>query len=254
MSVDIARSHFVTPVALQREDGSLIAKFGDRERHASLDHEEDYVALIDKRMLERECLAHSLEFHKIDRKVMTFCDLGEWRAASRTLGTPSAVLFNADNTAIAQQQLVAEIAELVRAMAPAAVVILSDNQDINVILDIIAVGVRGYIPSSVSIDVCIQAISLAIAGGRFIPASSLMGVRDLLGITTQKSVPSLAFTDRQSAVAEALRCGKANKAIATELNLCESTIKVHIRNIMKKLGATNRTEVACKIGSMAIQR
>src|SRR5690349_9946138 len=105
MSVDIARSHFVTPVALQREDGSLIAKFGDRERHASLDHEEDYVALIDKRMLERECLAHSLEFHKIDRKVMTFCDLGEWRAASRTLGTPSAVLFNADNTAIAQQQL-----------------------------------------------------------------------------------------------------------------------------------------------------
>ena len=29
MSVDIARSHFVTPVALQREDGSLIAKFGE---------------------------------------------------------------------------------------------------------------------------------------------------------------------------------------------------------------------------------
>ena len=38
--------------------------------------------------------------------------------------------------------------------------------------------------------------------------------------------------------------------IARELNLCESTVKVHIRNIMKKLGATNRTEVACKVGDI----
>ena len=47
-----------------------------------------------------------------------------------------------------------------------------------------------------------------------------------------------------------LRRGKANKIIAYELNLCESTVKVHIRNIMKKLGATNRTEVAYKISDM----
>jgi DNA-binding NarL/FixJ family response regulator len=36
----------------------------------------------------------------------------------------------------------------------------------------------------------------------------------------------------------------ANKLIAYELNMCESTVKVHIRNIMKKLNATNRTQVA----------
>ncbi|RYG94706.1 MAG: response regulator transcription factor, partial [Alphaproteobacteria bacterium] len=126
----------------------------------------------------------------------------------------------------------------------------SDNQEINVVLEIMALGVRGYIPSSVSINVCIHAISLAIAGGRFIPASSLRGVRDLFGISAQQSMPAFAFTDRQLAVAEALRCGKGNRVIAVELQLSESTIKVHIRNVMKKLGATNRTEVACKIGSM----
>ena len=43
---------------------------------------------------------------------------------------------------------------------------------------------------------------------------------------------------------DALRRGKANKIIAYELNMCESTVKVHIRNIMKKLKAKNRTEVA----------
>ena len=49
---------------------------------------------------------------------------------------------------------------------------------------------------------------------------------------------------RQAAVIEALRRGKANKIIAYELNMRESTVKVHVRNIMKKLKATNRTEVA----------
>ena len=55
------------------------------------------------------------------------------------------------------------------------------------------------------------------------------------------------FTERQMAVVEALRRGRANKIIAHELQLRESTVKVHIRNIMKKLNATNRTEVAFKI-------
>jgi len=43
---------------------------------------------------------------------------------------------------------------------------------------------------------------------------------------------------------KALRRGKANKVIAYELNMRESTVKVHVRNIMKKLKARNRTEVA----------
>jgi DNA-binding NarL/FixJ family response regulator len=58
------------------------------------------------------------------------------------------------------------------------------------------------------------------------------------------------FTQRQAEVAQALRRGKANKIIAYELNLRESTVKVHIRNIMKKLKATNRTEVAFKINKL----
>ena len=38
--------------------------------------------------------------------------------------------------------------------------------------------------------------------------------------------------------------GKPNKIIAFELNMRVSTVKVHLRNIMKRLNATNRTEVA----------
>lgn len=41
-----------------------------------------------------------------------------------------------------------------------------------------------------------------------------------------------------------LRQGKSNKHIARELNMCEATVKVHVRHIMRKLSVANRTEVA----------
>ncbi|MFK3691455.1 LuxR family transcriptional regulator [Agrobacterium tumefaciens] len=211
-----------------------------------------YIGIFDRRMLERECLAHSLNYQYADRRILTFSDLEEWEQARTEIGMPAAVLVSVLPRPPAETNR--ELAEIVAAVSPAAVVVLSDDQDINTILDTIALGVRGYISNSVSIEVCVQAISLAIAGGRFIPASSVMNMKSLFGLRAHASLPPAKFTSRQSAIAEALRCGKANKDIALELNLCESTIKVHIRNIMKKLGATNRTEVACKIGDMAYDR
>jgi DNA-binding NarL/FixJ family response regulator len=44
-------------------------------------------------------------------------------------------------------------------------------------------------------------------------------------------------------VLELLKEGKQNKIIAYKLGMCESTVKVHIRQIMRKLKATNRTQV-----------
>ena len=61
-----------------------------------------------------------------------------------------------------------------------------------------------------------------------------------------------SLTQRQAAVAEALRHGKSNKIIAYELNMCENTVKVHIRSILKKLHATNRTEAAFRLNSVAL--
>ena len=100
-------------------------------------------------------------------------------------------------------------------------------------------------PRALSIAVAVQAIELARAGGVYVPASSLIAahrVQEAPSTAVQKS--NGLFTARQAAVVEALRRGKANKIIAYELKMRESTVKVHVRNIMKKLHATNRTEVA----------
>jgi DNA-binding NarL/FixJ family response regulator len=231
--------------------GDIRVDFRDKmERQSQRYAVNDYVAIFDKRNLDRECLANSLDSHQIGISIFTFSSLASWQQRKGALGTLRAALLNIGSNSVTEPGLRDDITQLVTTLEPVPVVVLSDNQDIEHVLQVIDLGVHGLIPSTVDIDVCIEAIGLAIAGGQFVPASSVLAMRGLLGSYASRKICGSAFTVRQAAVAEALRRGKANKMIARELNLCESTVKVHIRNIMKKLGATNRTEVACKVGEI----
>ena len=55
-------------------------------------------------------------------------------------------------------------------------------------------------------------------------------------------VPKLS--QRQHAILERLCRGESNKVIGRTLNLPESTVKVHVRELMRKLSVDNRTQVA----------
>ena len=59
-----------------------------------------------------------------------------------------------------------------------------------------------------------------------------------LGVTV-RAVSSNQFTQSKLAVLDRLKLGKANKIIAHELGVSESTMKVHIGRIMNKLKVTN---------------
>ena len=52
------------------------------------------------------------------------------------------------------------------------------------------------------------------------------------------------FTPKELEVLQALAKGLPNKLIAHELSICETTVKVHLRHIFRKLGTTNRTHAA----------
>lgn len=53
-----------------------------------------------------------------------------------------------------------------------------------------------------------------------------------------------ALTDRELCILKSLAAGKSNKLIARELDIMESTVKVHIRNLLKKLKFRSRVEAA----------
>lgn len=205
--------------------------------------------IFDGRALGRECLARTLVDHGLRMEVAAFGSIDEWQETKGSYPDVGAVLLNIG--ARKAGDVTADISKLASQFGPAPVVVLSDSDDITQILQVLESGAKGYIPASVGVDVCIEAIALAMAGGVFVPASSVLAARHLIEAEKRETSPLAGmFTIRQAEVVEALRRGKANKIIGYELNLRESTVKVHVRNIMKKLKATNRTEVACKLNEL----
>jgi len=209
------------------------------------------LAIIDARALDRECLAQSIRAHRVGMSVVAFGSIDEWRTRKSDYAPLSAILLNVGGRKISDADVAEEIKKLSAEFVTTPVIVLADTNELPQIMKALEYGARGYIPSSVGIDVCVEAIKLALAGGIFVPASSVLAMRQLLesGGETRRPVFNM-FTDRQTEVVEALRRGKPNKIIAYELNLRESTVKVHIRNIMKKIKATNRTEVVYKINDL----
>ena len=103
---------------------------------------------------------------------------------------------------------------------------------------------RGYIPTSLASMVAVGALRLVCASAARLRRRPLCCLRGTAARAPAGESLIDGFTRRQSQILDCLRRGMANKLIAYELNMCESTVKVHVRNIMKKLKATNRTQVA----------
>ena len=109
----------------------------------------------------------------------------------------------------------------------------------------LAAGARGFIPgTSTNIQLAAAALRLVRQGGSFAPFDLLTS--DKRGRTEVTESAESKLTPRECEVLSRMRRGQANKIIAYELTVTESTVKVHIRNIMQKMGATNRTEAVYK--------
>jgi DNA-binding NarL/FixJ family response regulator len=211
---------------------------------------ESCLALLDERVLDRQCLAQCLTAYGVGKEILSFGSIEEWRHQENALSA-SAILLNVGSRKVTDAKTGSEIADLVSEAHPIPVVILADTDDLEQILKALNYGAKAYIPSSIRFEICVEAVNLVLAGGTFVPASSVFALHKAIdtGVDSTRAMASV-FTERQEEVVQALRRGKANKIIAHELNLRESTVKVHIRNIMKKLKATNRTEVVYKLNEM----
>lgn len=217
---------------------------------AAHDHADHVIVVIDHRELERECLVRGLASQSPTHRFLSYASVEQWQHAENR-ETPSAILLTIADKRINDPRSAETITALVTAADPVPVIMLADTDELPQIVAALRYGARGFIPTNVGLRVAAEAIAMTIAGGVFVPASSVLAVSEqLLEYQAPQRQGQNLFTDRQMAVVEALRRGRANKIIAYELNLRESTVKVHIRNIMRKLNATNRTEVAFKIHNM----
>ena len=198
--------------------------------------------IIERRILIRDCLVRCLSDAKTNTVIRSFSNVEEWlNERTHVSPSPVIVLCSAERT---EAEVERDVALLKQTFADISVIILSDREDASSVISALDKGARGYITTSMAFDVAVQAIRFVRAGGTFVPARTLIASRDSIKKLPSEISRSSLLTARQATVVEALRQGKANKIIAYELNMRESTVKVHVRNIMKKLGAKNRTEVA----------
>ncbi|MGH6944855.1 MAG: LuxR C-terminal-related transcriptional regulator [Geminicoccaceae bacterium] len=204
---------------------------------------------LDPRTLTRDCVGRWLNANLEDFRIGLLSHPDEIGEAAVEPREVRVIVYNVGLECVSSA-LVGEWLERFRQALPdVPVVLLADREDPDEIIEALALGVRGYIPTSLTSDVAAEAVRLVCAGGTFAPAAALFSAsrersRQERGSSQAGGRMLDGFTQRQAQILDCLRRGMANKLIAYELSMCESTVKVHVRNIMKKLNATNRTQVA----------
>ena len=209
------------------------------------------VALVGGRRLRELCLARVLEMSGVRIRISKVESLRE--SVSQEEAIDVIVIDTGDHSCRDPGSMM--MLTCVRDVLPAVpVVVVSDREDWSAVLDALTLGVRAYFPSSLDPDIFLETLRFVQRGGTFIPRELLINAslpRERTQSEELRRVEVRGLTPSERRVLELLRRGQSNKVIARELNIGESTVKVHVRRIMKKLHAGNRTQAALVAQQMA---
>lgn len=215
--------------------------------------------LIDRQPLRRALVLGSLEGWDLGGSVTAVASAPE--IAPRLSDRASRidlVILSVGNASVGDPGVAEELRWLREHLPEVPVTLLADRDDPASMLAALRAGVRGYLPTSIDQEVARRALALVLAGGAYAPPALLLRVDPTAEGEARPQAEEAPccgklgeLTPRQREVLALLGQGRPNKVIAQRLAMCESTVKVHVRQIMRKLGANNRTEVALKLRELA---
>lgn len=142
------------------------------------------------------------------------------------------------------------ITQLQKLQPQMPIVILTGSTEDRLMLELLALGVRGFVPKSSSGPVLKAAIDLVMAGGKYLPPGLLALAQ---GQPTEgATLPSVHLTKQQKLVLLELKAGQTNKEIAIALGVAPSTVKFHVDELLRKLDARNRSEALYKARTLGL--
>jgi two-component system nitrate/nitrite response regulator NarL len=138
----------------------------------------------------------------------------------------------------------------------AKIVVLADRFQADTVAAAWEAGANGFCLSKIKRDILIRSLELVMLGEAVLPFSVVLSAMEELAHHANPkaaeatwNIENSEFKGRKLSGREAeilvyLKEGAPNKVIARKLNLSEATVKVHVKAILKKVGAGNRTQAA----------
>ncbi|MBU4611381.1 response regulator transcription factor [Achromobacter sp. GG226] len=131
------------------------------------------------------------------------------------------------------------------------IVVVSGREEPAVVQRALHHGALGFIPKSTDSRTIGTAIAAVLDGERWVPshvdtASTVDPAEHDVALRVRELTP------QQFRVLQMLGSGRLNKQIAYDIGVSEATIKAHVTAILRKLGATNRTQAVLMAGKLAI--
>lgn len=200
------------------------------------------IVIIDDRSCIREAIASSL-LRQSNKEIVSIETTDDFTASESNKNKPCEQLIILCDGRREVESIEHEISCLKECNQNAKLVLLSDHSSEKIIPFLLEDRSVSVIPSYYSTGQLMACIQVVESGIRYFPIEFMQYTG------SQKSEPSLhhsnelstMLTPRQREVMEYIFKGRSNKYIAAELSVSESTIKVHVHDAMKRLGATSRT-------------
>jgi two-component system nitrate/nitrite response regulator NarL len=131
------------------------------------------------------------------------------------------------------------------------IVMLTDVLDGQQLSASLAAGVDGYLMKEISYDALLQSLQLVMVGEKVFPTE----LATLLVNGTpappragrrfvSEEVRERGLSERETQILQCLAQGDSNKIIANRLEITEATVKVHVKSLLRKIQANNRTQAA----------
>jgi two-component system, NarL family, nitrate/nitrite response regulator NarL len=130
-----------------------------------------------------------------------------------------------------------------------AVILLTVSEEAQDLTAALQAGARGYLIKNIDADYLVRAIRRAAAGESVLAEAMTTKLVAHMQGGASRPAPAPAseidkLTPREREILACLARGESNKVIARTLDVAESTVKIHVQNILKKLSLSSRVQAA----------
>jgi len=200
------------------------------------------VLLVDDHTLFRNGIKSLLQRHEDFAVVGEAGDGLEGIKRARSL-QPDVVLLDLHMPGVSGLEALKVMLEEMPALRVLMLTVSEDAQDL---MDALRTGACGYLLKNIETEMLIDGLRRVAAGESVV--SQQMTAKLIDGVRSpprqEASAERDRFSPRERDILASLAQGESNKEIARRLDLAESTVKIHVQNIFKKLNMTSRVQVA----------